>query len=115
MGAQVNAPVYVGGRFFDAGAEVPDELLDLVGDHLFDGGKPVAAVEVPEKPNGRSSEEKWAEYAEALGLDVPDDADKAAIRALVDEHEKAQEAAASADSTGDEKGGTAEGDNGTDQ
>jgi hypothetical protein len=49
-----------------------------------DGG---AKIGVPELPAPQSGLPKWLEYAEAQGIDVPEDIrdDKAAIRSLVDD------------------------------
>lgn len=48
-----------------------------------------------ERPDGRASAEKWLAYAESAGVSVPAGSreDKAAIRALVDEQDKAAQKA----------------------
>jgi hypothetical protein len=138
--AKVNAPVYVGQTLYTPdGPDVAEEHLPLIGDHLFDGGKPEAEDE-PEKigdkverlrrelaeaeaefdlavqemtaakaaedtaaatakaeaeksvPAAQAGVEKWLAYAESIGIQVPAESreDKAAIRTLVEEHEKSQ-------------------------
>lgn len=42
-----------------------------------------------EKPDGRAGLERWVTYATSLGIDVPDGADKDAVRQLVADHEDA--------------------------
>lgn len=149
--AKVNAPVYIGQTLYTPdGPDVAEEHLPLLGDHLFDKGKPdvdehagetlqeradrlkaeldevlallqqenddqakaTAQAEADaekaraeadaakeqtggtpvERPDGRAGTEKWLEYAQAQGITVPDGSreDKAAIRTLVEEHEKSQ-------------------------
>lgn len=67
-----------------AGDDVPAGVV--VGEHLLAAG----ATEEPESdgaPKGNASREAWAEYAESLGIDVPQDAKQKDIRALVAEHQ----------------------------
>ena len=40
----------------------------------------------PQAPAANAGEDKWRSYAEAIGVEVPADADKARIRELVDAH-----------------------------
>lgn len=59
----------------------------------------------PKRPSSRAGVKKWVEYAQALGIDVPEDASLEDVKALVAAHEAAAEAAAAsggADGSGDE-------------
>lgn len=90
-----------------AGTKVPAWAEDLVGDHLTTGGRkaaggeatqpvaPVNPLKVPEAPAppsappraGRGSGiEAWKTYAEAIGVEVPDDAQRDDVIELVDKH-----------------------------
>lgn len=65
-------------------------------DKMPKGGEkpePEPEPEPSERPDGRASAEKWLAYAESVGVTVPAKSreDKAAVRALVEEHEKAAE------------------------
>lgn len=90
-------------QYFYRGANLPDvadkddvkRLVDIglvekvtveVADSASTGGGAVEA------PHANAGEEKWREYATGLGIEVPADADKAKIRELVDEHNKANQA-----------------------
>lgn len=79
-----------------AGQEVPDWAVEQVGDHLLGG--PAAAPaepaggesgnEAPTEPPraGRGSGlEAWKAYAESLGIEVPDDAQRDDVIDLVDQ------------------------------
>lgn len=39
-------------------------------------------------PAGNASRDAWAEYAEGLGIEVPEDAKRDDIKALVEQHEQ---------------------------
>jgi len=84
-----------------AGDEVPHWAT--IGEHLAGGTAVDDAVESTspaldpaaneaasaEAPKGNASREEWATFAASLGVQVPEDAKRDEIRALVDEHEKA--------------------------
>lgn len=96
---------------FKEGEELPDELIDLVGEHLFEGytppkeegrrpgthvkvktglpseGKKKSAPEkgVSDEMPGRSaSKASWQAYADRKGIKYPEDAGRDDIIALVD-------------------------------
>lgn len=82
------------------GMKVPDWAADQVGDHLF-ADQDGAAAEPQQKQQdsqppraGRgSSIEAWAAYAEGKQIEVPEDATRDDIIALVDAQQSAQSAA----------------------
>lgn len=88
-------------RYFYRGAVLPDAADEKDVRRLVEIGlvsKTKVEVDEPTgsggsgKPAANAGEEKWREYATSLGLEVPADADKAKIRELVAEHEKAGQA-----------------------
>lgn len=118
-GHRVIEATYVGGVLYTPdGPDVPDEVLPRIGDHLFpDGVRPVVEQAGSEstpsgdggdggtgdgdRPTGRHGFDRWLQYAGEQGVDVPEDVidakDKAALAALVEQHEKAAAAAAQGD------------------
>ncbi|WP_282946963.1 hypothetical protein [Cellulomonas endometrii] len=101
--------VIAGGRafFLERGAVLPGGVAEDVLEHLLANGliETVAesepgdtgengdgdgdeangdSDESPKRPRGNAGLAKWVEYAQALGREVPEDADVDAVKALVD-------------------------------
>jgi len=106
-GHVVTAPavqVIAGGRafFLERGAVLPGGVAEGVIEHLLandlietlaesepgdtdgDDDKGDGGDESPKRPRGNAGLAKWVEYAQALGREVPEDADVDAVKALVD-------------------------------
>ena len=95
------AVVTVGGadRYLYRGAPLPEGvenlrhlaeigLIEEVEEPVDEEAKPAAGDKGAElkKPDGRAGLEKLLEYATAKGIEVPEGADKVAVRALIDAH-----------------------------
>lgn len=77
-----------------AGQDVPRWAAKQVGDHLVDkkagtdsGSSSGDNAEPPRGGEG-ATEEAWREYATGLGIEVPEDAGRDDIVALVDAHQQ---------------------------
>jgi hypothetical protein len=91
--------------------EVEDEVhiksLLLRGHELIDDDGTSDDVDEhagPLEPNGRSTKAEWRAWAEHLGLEVPDGAKTADIKALVAEHAESQSAGTTPDDDEDDEG-----------
>lgn len=73
-------------HFFSVGQEPPAWVE--VGDHILDSSS-APAVEPAgldeDRPRGNASRDEWAAYAQSLGIEVPEDAGREEIKALVDD------------------------------
>ena len=98
--------VIAGGRafFLERGAALPGGVSESVIEHLLandlietvaesepvdpgeddGGGDKGDGDESPKRPRGNAGLAKWVEYAQALGREVPEDADIDAVKAIVD-------------------------------
>jgi len=81
---QLKVFVHVDGQWFGPDDVVPAEVAEQIGDHAWadddpDEGEPEPSSTGPKPPpmGGKGSgTEAWAQYAEQLEVDLPDDANR---------------------------------------
>jgi hypothetical protein len=87
MGRKLRLSVVVGAQLHEAGSEPPAEVAKAITNpDAWEGGEvpQVAAGEEPPRSGRGSGVDEWRVYAETLGVDVPEDAGRDDIVALVD-------------------------------
>lgn len=109
MARTLNAYVYVNGVGYAPGDAVPDDVAKKIGAHAWTSeeepdaqapasgsggvGDPVPAadeVKAPPRSGRGSGTEAWRAYADAIGVDYADGAERDEIIIAVDAHQRGQ-------------------------